>query len=220
MLQQKEKKEPKKFGDKGNIYPLMNKLLWHEEHNETESTNENLTNEQQEYKMYKRREHKRYLDQQKVDLLNNHVFQSMAYLTYFFKYVSTYKVLNKIFENDIKDLLGLRVKGPESEEYALILSDLLHSILSIEFSNKNSRLELIHILQEIIREKVEEYVGSTQRNENIKNIILCDFDRLSAWTAMLAEGVAQTTEDELQPHRTISFEGRLSLHEDERPLLH
>ena len=198
----------------------MNKLLWHEEHNvDTDSTNENLTIQQQEYKQYKRSEHKRYLDQQKVGVLDKYIFQSMAYLTYFFKYVSTYKTLNEIFENDIKDLLGLRADA-ESEEYAFILSDLLHSILSIEFSNKNLRLELIHVVQEIIREKVEEYAGSTKRNENIKNIILTDFDRVSAWTAMLAGNVAQTAEEKVQPHRTITFESRLSLHDAERPLLH
>ena len=197
---------------------LMRKLLWHAKSNgETDATNENLTNEQQEYTEHKRREHKRYLDQQKVDILDKYVFQSMAYLTYFFKYVSTYKTLNKVFENDVKDLLGLRIKEPESEEYAFVLSDLLHSILSIEFSNKDLQLELIHIVQEIIKEKVEAYIGNTQRNNKVKDIILGDFDRVSAWTAMLAEDVAETAED-VQPHRTIDFDGRLSLCEPSKSI--
>jgi hypothetical protein len=149
----------------------------------------------------------------------------MAYLTYFLKYVSTYKVLNKIFENDIKDLLGIRVEDPESDDYAFVFSDLIRSILSLEDSTaiianfdsegknkKDFRLGLIHILQEIIKEKIEEHINSTQKNQNIKNIVLEDFDRVSAWTAVLAEGVGQTVEEnKVQPHRTIDFRGRLSL---------
>jgi magnesium-transporting ATPase (P-type) len=210
----------RKFYDKGNIYPLMKKLLHNVEDSKMDSTDENLTKEKQEYTESKRKEHKRYLDKEKVNLLNNHVFQSMAYLTYFFKYVSTYKTLSEIFENDIKDLLGLRVKDPELGDYAFILSDLIHSILSVEFSNENLQAELIHLLQEIIRQKVEEYVDSTQEKKYIKDVVLADFDRVSAWTSMLAGNVAQTTEDKAQPHRTISFEARLSLLGGGEPLLH
>jgi hypothetical protein len=166
----------------------------------------------------KQHRHKRYLDKEKVNLLNNHVFQSMAYLTYFFKYVSSYESLNQIFENDIKDLLGLRIRDPESERYAFIFYDLLHSILSIDFSNKNLQTQLIHIVQEIIKEKVEEYVDSSHKNENIKDVILADFDRVLAWTEMLGESQPQTAEDIAQPHRTIVFEDRLSLHDLGRPL--
>jgi hypothetical protein len=209
MIAISNKKEPKVFYDKGNISGIMLKLFQHLDHtNKTKPINEDSPSEEQEYK-----KHKRYLDKEKVNFLNKHIFPSMVCLTYFFKYVSTYKTLNKTFENDVKDLLGIRVKDPESDDYAFIFADLLRSILSTEFCNKGFRLGLIHILQEIIKENVEEYVDSTQKNENIKNVILDDFDRVSAWTAILAENVDQTAEDKIQPHRTISFERRLSLYE-------
>lgn len=205
------------FNDRNNIRIVMLELLWHAEHKgNTVSTNENITTEKQEYEEHKRREHKRYLDTKKVDLLNNYIFQSMAYLTYFFKYVSTYKTLNEIFENDIKDLLGMRVNDPEYDEYAFIFADLVSSILSTEFHKKGVRLGLIHILQEIIKENVEEYVDSTQKNENIKNIILGDFDRVSAWTAIFSENMDQAAE--ARSHRTVNFNDRLSLREGEGPI--
>jgi hypothetical protein len=137
-------------------------------------------------------------------------------LTYFFKYVSTSKALNKIFENDVKDLLGIRVKDPESDEYAFLFADLLSSILSTEFHKKGVRLGLIHILQEIIKENVEEYIDSTQKNENIKNIILGDFDRVSSWTAIFSENMDQTAG--VRAHRTLNFNDRLSLREGEGPI--
>jgi hypothetical protein len=208
------KQEVKLFNDKGNIYRIMMQLLRNAERvNKT-----NSTNERREYLEHKNKEHKRYLDTKKVHVLDNYVFQSMAYLTYFFKYVSTYKALNKIFENDIKDLLGIRVKDPESDDYAFIFSDLLRSILSMEFYDKGFRLALIHILQEIINEKVIEYLTHRHENETLLKVVLNDFDRVSAWTAMLAEAAAQTEEDKVQPHRTIDFRGRLSLPEGEKSI--
>jgi hypothetical protein len=113
----------------------------------------------------------------------------------------------------------------KTDDYAFVFSDLIRSILSLEDSTgiianfdsegknkKDFRLGLIHILQEIIKEKIEEHINSTQKNQNIKNIVLEDFDRVSAWTAVLAEGVGQTVEEnKVQPHRTIDFRGRLSL---------
>jgi hypothetical protein len=94
--------------------------------------------------------------------------------------------------------------------------DLISSILSTEFHNKDVRLGLIHILQEIIKEKVEEYVDSTQKNENIKNIILGDFNRVSAWTAIFSDNVDQTAE--ARAHRIVNFNDRLSLREGEGPI--
>ncbi|MFL6321425.1 MAG: hypothetical protein ACJ72Q_13235 [Nitrososphaeraceae archaeon] len=130
--------------------------------------------------------------------------------------MSTYKPLNKIFENDVKDLLGIRVKDPESDEYAFLFADFLSSILSTEFHKKGVRLGLIHILQEIIKENVEEYIDSTQKNENIKNIILGDFDRVSSWTAIFSENMDQTAG--VRAHRTLNFNDRLSLREGEGPI--
>ncbi len=101
-------------------------------------------------------------------------------------------------------MLGIRVKDPESDEYAFLFADLLSSILSIQS------------IQEIIKENVEEYVDSTQKNENIKNIILGDFDRVSAWTAIFSENMDQTAE--VRVHRTVNFNDRLSLREGEGPI--
>jgi hypothetical protein len=191
------KRQPREFYDKGSISGLMLRLFQY--------THEGSSKEQEHKK------HKRYLDKEKVHVLNKYVFPSMVCLTYFFKYASTYKGLNRIFENDIKDLLGIRVKDHDSDDYAFIFSDLIRSILSMDSHEKDFRLALIQILQEIIREKVEDYLTHTHENKILTKVIMDDFDRISAWTAMLAGSVAQTTEDKMQPRRTISFRHRLSL---------
>jgi hypothetical protein len=191
------KREPKEFRDNGSISGIMLKLF--------------LYSQEESSKEQEHKKHKRYLDKEKVYVLNKYVFPSMVRLTYFFKYVSTYKSLDKIFENDIKDLLGIRVKDPESDDYAFIFSDLIRSILSMDFYEKDFRLGLIQILQEIIREKVEDYLTHTHEKTTLTRVIIDDFDRVSAWTEMIAESISQAAEDKVRPHRTISFRHRLSL---------
>jgi hypothetical protein len=199
----------KKFSDNGNIFGIMLQLLQQRKHHDNIAS----INDERKYMEHKSKEHKRYLDAKKVDILDKYVFQSMAYLTYFFKYVSTYKDLNKIFGNDIKDLLGIRVEDTESDEYAFIFSDLLRSILSMDLYEKDFRLRLIHILQEIIWEKVDHYLSHIHENRILIDVVHDDFKRVSAWTAMLAESIDQTAEDKRRPHRTINFAPRLSLDE-------
>jgi hypothetical protein len=49
------------------------------------------------------KEYRRYLDKEKVRILNDYIFPSMATLLFFFKCVANYPELRSIFENDIKD---------------------------------------------------------------------------------------------------------------------
>ena len=47
-------------------------------------------------------------DRRKVNVLNHHVFRSMANLIYFFEFINTHHELEGIFDDDVEDLLGLR----------------------------------------------------------------------------------------------------------------
>ena len=56
----------------------------------------------------------------------------MANIAYFFIHISETPELIEVFEKDIKDLLGVRRKNPQEQEYGYIFFKLIYSILLIE----------------------------------------------------------------------------------------
>ena len=52
----------------------------------------------------------RNLDRMKVYILNKHIFQAMANLTFFFESIAESPELQEVFEDDIKELLFWRKK--------------------------------------------------------------------------------------------------------------
>src|SRR5688500_1483707 len=65
----------------------------------------------------------RSLRTRKVRVLNDIVFQAMADLTFFFQTISVYPELQVVFDNDVKDLLGIRRNTVQ--EYGFIFHSLL-----------------------------------------------------------------------------------------------
>jgi hypothetical protein len=186
------------------------------------------------------RKRKRYLDKEKVRVLDEYIFPSMANLTFFFRSISRYPQLKEVFENDIKDLLGVRRENPQHDSYGFIFSQLLRSILLVEIYNeggemhpspyqlasadyKDFRLRLNQILQEIVRDKVVAHLAKAHENEKAgeyekaDKIVKDEFDRVWIWTRILAEGINQAAEDNARPRRTIKF-GTIPLREDEEPI--
>ena len=97
----------------------------------------------------------RVLSNTKVTILDEIVFPAMANLIYFFKMVSEHPELQEKFEDDIKDLLGVRRNNPEIGNYGHVFSNLIAFILMVEINGKplkkdDFRLRLIQILQEIV----------------------------------------------------------------------
>ena len=94
----------------------------------------------------------------KTRILNEIVFPAMADLVFFFEAIASHEDLQVRFENDIKDLLG--IKRNELQAYGFILLSLIRSILIIRDierpRNKQDdfRLKLNHILQGIVFDKV------------------------------------------------------------------
>jgi len=172
-------------------------------------------------KKVKLEEHKRYLDKEKVGLLDNCIFPSMANIVFFFRYISRYPELKKVFDNDIKDLLGVRRENPKKDNYGFIFSDLLQSIImpGLGYYNvekphdKDFRLRLNQILQETVIAKTSQYLTDMFTNESI-HVVQNDFNRAEAWVEAVANSAGQTAVDGKPPNRPIRF-GITQIREDD-----
>lgn len=164
--------------------------------------------------LIKLKEHKRYLDKEKVRILNDYIFPSMATLVFFFKCIASYPELRSIFENDIKDLLGIRRLNPQPGNYGFVIFNLLHAILLVgeglyrdtRGRNKDFRLRLNQLLQEIVWAKFDVSLSDVFRNSSAQSSVTEDFNKVWGWTRMLTEGLEDFAEDKRPPHRTIEFE--------------
>jgi hypothetical protein len=171
------------------------------------------------------RNHKRYLDKEKVKLLNDYIFPSMANVVFFFRSISKYPQLKIIFENDVKDLLGVRRENLQDNNYGYIFAALVQSIilpgagfLSAEkIRGKDFRLRLNQILMETVKAKMDISGIDVFKSTNARRIVSEDCTRAWAWVRVLAEDVESAPADNKPPHRTIRF-GLIELREDDEPL--
>jgi hypothetical protein len=75
-------------------------------------------------------------DKNKVLVLNNHIFRSMANLVYFFEFINKHHELESVFDSDVEDLFGLR--GPHIKRHKvddgkyLIILRFLDAILGYD----------------------------------------------------------------------------------------
>ena len=106
-------------------------------------------------------ENKEYssLKKRKTDVLDR-IFRSMANLIFFFQCIAEYSELAEVFDDDIKNLLGIRRKDPQKQGLGFVFLELMLSIIKVEKQSldeqneKDFRLHLTHLLQTIIVDKV------------------------------------------------------------------
>jgi hypothetical protein len=161
------------------------------------------------------------LNKRKNDVLKK-IFKSMANLIFFFECIANLpsstmpsvdkverearKVIRELFQNDVKDLLGIRRSAKDKRQtYAFLFDRLIHSLIytgdgKVDEGNQ-FRLKLIHILQDSIYRKVPVTL-SDDFSQGGKGIVLNDIGRAAAWTEMLAKKV-DTKEG--TPSNTINF---------------
>src|SRR5438552_1359582 len=68
------------------------------------------------------------LKKRKFDVIDR-VFRSMANLIFFFKCIAEHPELEKVFEDDVMDLLGVKRNNPEKHDLGFVFYDLLDYIL-------------------------------------------------------------------------------------------
>jgi hypothetical protein len=137
----------------------------------------------------------------KVEILNEYIFPAMANLDFFFGAIAVYPKFQEVFEDDIKDLLGIRRYNPDKTDYGYMLQGLLAAILIMgneEYDKKTYldhrdvefRFKLLDKLQRLIYYKFYPYIskmfsGSPEVQQTIAN----DFNRIFGWTGLLAHPV-------------------------------
>jgi hypothetical protein len=146
------------------------------------------------------------LKKRKTNVLDR-IFTSMANLTFFFKCIAEHPELNKLFEDDVKDLLGVR--SMRHEVYGFMFINLLEGILmlgerSINYE-KDFRLKLSSRLQKMVWDKVLHSSTNVFKTEGARKAVSDDFARVRAWTEMLADGADEDVDNEV-PKRTFDFE--------------
>jgi hypothetical protein len=150
------------------------------------------------------------LKKRKTDVLDR-IFRSMANLIFFFQCLAEHSELAEVFDNDIKDLLGIRRKDPQKQVLGFVFLELMLSIIKVkkqpldEQNEKDFRLYLTHLLQTIIFDKVRLSTSDTFNNVHAQAIVEEDLMRAWAWTKMLADKVDLDIENDLLPHRTFNF---------------
>jgi hypothetical protein len=152
------------------------------------------------------------LKSKKFDVLDR-VFRSMANLIFFFKCIAEYPELEKVFEDDVMDLLG--VKRNEKQDLGFVFCDLLDYILIGRKGGRYAkegddrldfRLILNHIVQQIVCHKMRQSSVSILKMGGPRRVVMDDFHKAWAWTEMLSLTAEQTLDDEVPPDRTFDFQ--------------
>ena len=141
----------------------------------------------------------------KVHILDTVIFPSMANLLYFFWQVSLDYKFRDLFDDDIKELFGVKRNDPFSNTYGYVFASLIDNMLvwgltgnsgrdyyseyeRIKDTMKgNFRIRLLHILQSIIQKHMQflsnHYLTYTMYSSELMRP---DLIRALVWTAQFA----------------------------------
>jgi hypothetical protein len=154
----------------------------------------------------------RNLDRMKVYILNKHIFQAMANLTFFFESIAESPELQEVFEDDIKELLFWRKKKIDKvqsenkkplaiDQTQAVFTRLIDAMLiwNERKDPNNFRLGLIYILQNIIFQKINNLALTEFGDTIANNIVQADMGRVWAWTKLYAGRVEKDDEESNRP---------------------
>lgn len=165
------------------------------------------------------------LPRMKIHYLDKHIFQAMANLMFFFQTIAEHKELQEVYEEDIKDLLGIRRANPNELPYGFVFVELISVILSLRTREykyliedemdtskikKDYTLKLTYKLQEIIFDKIQKYLTDVFDNLEAQKAVADDLSRVLGWVGMLASGVS----DEHNKIRLEKDETRFTYHHE------
>lgn len=133
-------------------------------------------------------------DERKVRSLDNHIFESMANLIYFFEFVNLHPELINKFGEDIEDLLGLKgggPKNPKGEGFPRFIDTILASgSIGYDDMRFNYRRRLLKVMQFLINQKAGFIVKTSKDprgydDARFHDMIFQDLQRATVWTSYL-----------------------------------
>jgi hypothetical protein len=135
----------------------------------------------------------RTLKNTKTKVLDEIIFPSMANLTFFFDAISKDPELERTFNSDISQLLGIRRLHPRPWNYAFVFVKLIHGMISTtdDYKQNDFRIRLIHELQKLIRTKFQTLSLTTFPIGQFSafKIVNQDIDRVLAWMEMISSKI-------------------------------
>jgi hypothetical protein len=137
----------------------------------------------------------------KSQVLDEIIFPAMANLTFFFESVARNPELQIPFEDDIKELLGVKRMNADSKSskerkrYGFMFRRLVDSMVTHDLKAKprierrpDYRGKLLHIMQDIVQTEVQHHLPD-DLSLDAQMVILQDAHRVSAWTATIAQRI-------------------------------
>jgi hypothetical protein len=133
-------------------------------------------------------------------ILDEILFQAMADITFFFDAVGTWPEIQKVFDDDIREILGVKRTNPKETPYGFMFTMLIAGILSVQFkTGKDFRLRLNELLHYIIQSKVAAYQSDIFKSAATQGSIGQDYNRVLGWAEMLAFAMDKGDEYEIPP---------------------
>ena len=159
----------------------------------------------------------RQLERRKVHYLNNVIFPSMANVVYFLEMVSKNPELQEEFDDDVLDLLGLRITEEMENKGGndFVIARLTRAVIDWTerppkyeqkrksgFRTSNFRLAAMAVMQQMIFYKAVKFSMVEMGGEFSNRIIKNDFGRAWLWARLFTRNIEKDVGD---PHRPTNF---------------
>jgi hypothetical protein len=119
-------------------------------------------------------------------ILDDVVFQAMADITFFFSAVGAHPEIQKLFDDNIKEILGVKRIDPKETPYGFMFAALVSGMLIYRFkTGKDFRLRLNNYLQRMVWNKMELYLPEIFESSAVQGSVGQDFHRVLGWTQTL-----------------------------------
>jgi hypothetical protein len=135
---------------------------------------------------------RRSLDTEKVKILNEYIFPSMATLVVFLEYVSKNKELQELFDKDLIALFFGVPQGKKPAEKIIVFRRFLEALRRLDVKDIN--LILLHQMQDTIYQNIPHIAQRQEKLDDssiISNILDPDIGRARTWTKMLAKSAKE-----------------------------
>lgn len=144
------------------------------------------------------------LSTDKIRILDK-IFQAMADITFFFGMIDTRPDIQRIFQDDIKEILGVKRDNPRNMPYGFMFDILVSGMLLVQFpTGKDFRLRLNEQLQRRIWNKMTLYLRDIFESNTSQNMVTQDFNRVFGWTEMLMFAMEKKDEYRVPDVVTVS----------------